>query len=225
MIGRRPHRRIGPARRALVLLIAALALLVTSALPASACSCAMGTVKDHVGRADLIARATVTAIDRAAVGSSSGDPVVYVLSTFKVWKGPTDAVLHVQAAASGESCGLEGIAVGDELIVFATVSSAEMGKVVAPWSANLCGGTAAATPALADEVAVALGVAGSTVGPTPSAAPVVPSTPVGTPTPVATTDPPAPAASGFGAYAVPIAVGGALIASGLAAWLIGRRRP
>lgn len=199
-------RRVGHA----VMVGLALVLLGSGATSAWACSCAGATVAEQADRADLVARGLVISVDRSAVGSSSADPVLYVLRAEHVWKGPAYRDFLVESAAFGASCGLEGIEEGDEIVLFAQAEGPR-------WTANLCGGTAPGTPDLVASVTAHLGAGTPIPAVTPS--PTAPSTPA------ATT---APASERTGtpwyATALPWAVLGAVVAGGIAVVVMGRRR-
>lgn len=165
--------------RLLVSLGLALAWLVLVPSWAYACSCAQSGVADHVERADVVVRGVVEDRQEARGGRvrSSADPVTYTVSVAETLKGETDASLDVMSVASGASCGLENIRLGEEYLVFAS-RDAHLGwggtDERALW-ANLCGGTAPATPELV--AAVTAATAGAGPGPSdrpsdvPTAAP------------------------------------------------------
>ena len=189
---------------------AGLVLVLLGAVPASACSCVQLTTSERMTRAGLVAEVVVEARTAAASGSSAAE-VVYTMRALRVFKGPAAASYRVSSAASGASCGLEGIGVGDTVVLFA---QAPIDPGFSPgsteWTANLCGGTAPATPTLVDEVADVLGagVAVPTQGTTGS---------TGDPTVAG------PGPGGWGAGATGLAILAAVLAGGAALWYLGRR--
>jgi hypothetical protein len=68
-----------------------------------------------------------------------------------VLKGASGPQAQIRSASGGASCGLEGMEPGRRYVFFAGHSTVE-GKPTDVLWANLCGGTAPATPALLAEV-------------------------------------------------------------------------
>lgn len=190
----------------------------------------MRTTAEHAATADLVARVTVRNIDTSAVGGSSADPVIYTMETSWVWQGPNAATYRISSSSNGASCGLEGISVGQELILFARKPDGSLpaGNPRADFTANLCGGTTVFSPALADEVTSALGLGEAWPAASTTPTSPVPVTASASATASAAEDLPSTAPSStapsFGAAAIPLAVLGALAAGGFVAWLTGRRR-
>lgn len=224
--------------RVLVRLLAVVAaglIAVGVAVPASACSCAMRSTAELADAADLIVRGRVTAIDRTRVAGGSADPVLYTIAATAIWKGPTATTYTVATAASGASCGLEGIAEGDDIVLFARAADQPGADLAATWTTSLCSGTGPASSRLA-EVQALLGR--GRPAPLPSTViPVTgkPSPPPLLPTPNAESDVPTPAASsttgasgpGAGPAAFPttaVLVTAALAAGAVALLLVSRRR-
>lgn len=149
----------------LAALVGALWLVVVTAAPSSACSCAGADTAGYVDRADVVLVGVVT--DRQGPPlrpvMSSGDPATYTVEVDRVFKGEARPTTYVLSADSGASCGLEGIEEGGRYVVFADRSGDEL------W-ASLCGGTAAADPALVAEVEA---VTGPALDPDPDAEPTV----------------------------------------------------
>jgi len=142
--------------RALRLLLAgvlgALSLVVVTATPSFACSCAAASTEQYVDGADVVVTGTVA--DREPPPErpvmSSGDPVTYTVDVERRFKGDGQDPLQVLSAISGASCGLEGVRVGRRYVVFATVGRggdlwASLCGGTAPWSADLEAGVVAAT--------------------------------------------------------------------------------
>jgi hypothetical protein len=119
----------------------AFSFLALTPAPSFACSCAHMSTDSHVRTADLIVRGVV-----AGRTPDSADTVRYAVDVTGVYKGRASRDLEVRSAASGASCGLENVALGREHVVFANTEGT--GEI---W-ANLCGGTAPATPALVEDV-------------------------------------------------------------------------
>lgn len=127
-------------RALLAALALALSFVVLVPATASACSCAISGVRDHVYRADVVVVGTV--IEREPPQQvSSGDPVTYAVAVDRLLAGEAHATTEIRAAASGASCGLEGVRPGRRYVLFATVDAQQQLR------ADLCGGTAPATAA------------------------------------------------------------------------------
>lgn len=150
------------------LLMASLAvaagLVVLTSVPAVACSCAVADTDQYVEWADTVFTGTLTDVEQTAPGGdavrSSADPTRYTFDVDETFTGDAgDGV--VESARSGASCGLEGMRLDQAYVVFAGENKAGV------LEANLCGGTAPATPRLLDQVAAAL--APPTEAPTPTA--------------------------------------------------------
>jgi len=141
-------------RRLLTTVLVSCALLLAgwvAAPPASACSCAGGSTAGHLQRADAVFTGTLLSreVHHPAGGlASSADPAVHVFAVEAIHKGTAEAEQQVVSADSGASCGLE-LAGDGPFLVFATdPAGAPEGQL----AADLCGGTAPLTPALAAEV-------------------------------------------------------------------------
>lgn len=148
-------------KRSLVLVpVLFAALLVLPSAPAWACSCASPPMSDLVARADVVLRGTLEDVDRPS-GSSmvqrSDDLVTYRFAVAEVFRGGAPSTTYVRSAASGASCGLEGLEPGREYVVFAEVRGDGL-------DAGLCGGTAAARSGLVADVE---GVTGPGASPVP----------------------------------------------------------
>lgn len=145
-------RHSGMKRSLLVVVTLFAALLVLPTSKAWACSCAQLTAEGAVAKADVAFRGTLTGVEDAPSGPvvSSKDPVNYTFTVGTVYKGSAKPVAVVQSPRSGASCGLEGMEPGREYVVFGESKGA--GTL-----AELCGGTAAATPAFVADVEAAAG--------------------------------------------------------------------
>ncbi len=126
-----------------------LATLLSSSL-AVACSCVEQTTAEHAAVADLVARVTVERVNIPESGATSDQLAVYTMRPTHVWKGDIVSQFKLSSEANGASCGLEGIAEGQDLVLFAQES--EEG-----WTANLCGGTTMASEPLVAELLDAVG--------------------------------------------------------------------
>lgn len=145
-----------PTLRLIAATLAALGLLVGSSLPAAACSCALLPPRERIANADLVARGVVTAVDTSRVGQGSADPVVYTIRASVVWKGTVASTYQVSSAAQGPSCRLEGVRVGDDIVLFARAAPAQsVQEPPAPWQTNLCSGTGPAAYVVGEIAAVA----------------------------------------------------------------------
>jgi len=150
--------------------LGALSLVVLTATPSFACSCAGAGTAEYVDGADAVFTGTVTDKEpppqRAVM--SSGDPVTYTFDVERWFKGEQGDPVQVMSPMSGASCGLEGVRAGQRYVVFTTES--RRGDL---W-ASLCGGTAPWSADLEAEVTAAAGP--GAVAP-PSAAPAGAGTP------------------------------------------------
>jgi hypothetical protein len=137
--------------RLLVAVVVTVTGLVLAPTPAYACSCARPSTAEQVAMADVVVRGVVvdppraTGLDGALPGAL--DPARFTLRVTEVYRGPDTSTVEVWTAASSVSCGLEGLRSGQEYVVFAAAEGAED----ALW-ANLCGGTAPASPRLVEAV-------------------------------------------------------------------------
>lgn len=129
-------------------LLAACGLVLVTPVASQACSCVSGAPRDHVEWADVVFTGALMEMEpppRRAVMSSS-DPNTYTFSVGRVLEGEVDSFAVVESAMSGASCGLEGMKVGHEYVVFATH---HQGRLIS----GLCSGTQEASPALVEQVA------------------------------------------------------------------------
>jgi len=169
-------------RRLLTTVLVSCALLLAgwvAAPPASACSCAGGSTAEHLQRADAVFTGTLLSreVHHPPGGlASSTNPAVHVFAVEAIHKGTAEARQQVVSADSGASCGLE-LAGDGPFLVFATdPAGAPEGQL----AADLCGGSAPLTPALAAEVHDLTGAAGPVPpgpetplpGPLPGPAPI-----------------------------------------------------
>jgi hypothetical protein len=203
-------------KRVLLVVVAVVAaLLVVPGGTAMACSCVGLTPAESVAGADVVLQGTVSDVDLPSRLSSSADPAVYTVRVARVFKGEAAVTTFVQSAASGASCGLEGVEPGREYVLFAQQKGGEL------WS-GLCGGSG---PATADLVADVQGVVGGGAAP-----PAAPATQDASPSegPVRELPGQRNPSAGDTAWLVPL-VGGSVLALLLGAGLVlvlvrGRRR-
>lgn len=130
------------------------ALLVLPATSAWACSCAQMTTAQATGAADVVLLGTLTGTDGPSrLGSvwSSDDPVRYEFSVAEVFKGEAAPTTHVHSAASGASCGIEGLLPGREYVLFTQVKGEQL------W-VDLCGGSDLAASGFVADVEQITGV-------------------------------------------------------------------
>ncbi|NNM46086.1 hypothetical protein [Knoellia koreensis] len=139
-------------RSLLVVLTLFAALLGLPTSKAWACSCAALTPAQAVAKADVVFRGTLTGVEDVPSGPvlTSKDPVNYTFTVGTAYQGSVERVAVVQSPRSGASCGLEGMEPGREYVVFGESKGA--GTL-----AELCGGTATATPAFVADVEAAAG--------------------------------------------------------------------
>lgn len=165
-------------RLLLASLLAGAGLVLLTQTPASACSCSDGSTEDHVAWADVVFHGTLVEVDQTNPGDpdvvSSGDPTLYTFEVARTFAGDAgDGV--VESARSGASCGLEGMKLDQEYVVFAETTQ---DGDPAGLAANLCGGTARATPQLLARVEAAV-AADSGAPTTPTTAPDPTASPAG----------------------------------------------
>jgi len=143
--------------RALRLLLAgafaALSLVVFTASPSFACSCAAAGTAQYVDGATVVFTGTVTDKEPPPKRPvmSSGDPITYTFDVERWFKGEEQSPLPVLSPMSGASCGIEGVRPGQRYVVFA--SEGRGGDL---W-ASLCGGTAPWSAGLEADVEAAAG--------------------------------------------------------------------
>jgi hypothetical protein len=130
-------------RLLLIVVVCSGTLVTVGAGPALACSCAYGQTRDFVRGADEIVAGTLVGMDGPAQRRilSSTDPIRYTVAVDHVYRGEAGSVVEFESPASGASCGLEGMVVDRRYVVFLNADGATR-------TANLCGGTAPATPHL-----------------------------------------------------------------------------
>jgi len=104
--------------------LGALSLVVLTATPSFACSCAMASTQEYVDGATVVFTGTVTDTEPPPKRPvmSSMDPVTYTFDVERAFKGDVSGPLPVLSAESGASCGLEGVEVGQRYVVFASES-------------------------------------------------------------------------------------------------------
>ena len=164
---------------------------------AVACSCVALTPAEQADMADVVARGTVVTVSRPASPTSSLEDATYTVDLDEVWKGDPPGSVQVLTAVDGASCGWEGIEEGMEIILFAQPDGAA-------WRSTLCDGSAPADDGVAAELSAHLGE------------------------PAAVAPSPADGPSGGGAGLADPRLAGiitlTLVASGLGAWFVSRRR-
>lgn len=149
-------------RRALLAVLALLLLgagSVGAAPCAWACSCARGTLAEHVEGADAVVLAEVVDVDEPGGDSSTGALVTYTLEVREALAGTVEERLEVRSAISSASCGYP-MAKGEEHVLFLS-DGGELG-----WHTQLCDGNERASDAFVAEVTAA--APGGTVTPSPS---------------------------------------------------------
>lgn len=127
-----PKRRVGRPtcmrRLAMALGLLMVPFLWLTAEPAAACSCVQRTVQEQLAHADAVVSARL--LERRQEGQS----VFYEFFGTERFKGDVTPGFEVRTAASGASCGLEGLVVGQRYVVF-------MQEEQGAFEASLCGGT------------------------------------------------------------------------------------
>lgn len=132
--------------------LGALSLVVLTASPSFACSCAAAGTAQYVDGASVVLTGTVTDTEPPPKRPvmSSGDPVTYTVDVEEWFKGERSDPVEVLSAMDGASCGLEGVRAGQRYVVFASESRdgelwASLCGGTAPWSADLEADVVAAT--------------------------------------------------------------------------------
>ncbi len=141
---------MNPLRLALAALLAALGLVAVTPATSYACSCAIATPRQFVEVADAIFTGALTSLEpppgRPDGSISSADPTTYTFEVDRSFRAAAGPELEVKSEMSGASCGLDGMEVGVDYLVFAYWRGDEL------W-AGLCGGTEPTDRAPVDRVA------------------------------------------------------------------------
>jgi MYXO-CTERM domain-containing protein len=119
------------------------AVLVLSAVPAAACSCAPIDDDGAFDGADVVFVGELIDYEpppRAEV-MTSADPATWTFGVGEVFKGEAMAVQDVQSAVSGATCGLELPREHATVLVFANHAGGGVDGGDGHLEANLCGGT------------------------------------------------------------------------------------
>ena len=103
------------SRLVAVALVSSAVVVVGSATPASACSCL--AIDRTLERGELIGAAFVGSVVEApdVSGGNSARLVTWTFRVEDVYRGELPPTVEVKAAASGVSCGFEGIGVGSRV--------------------------------------------------------------------------------------------------------------
>jgi hypothetical protein len=134
-------------------LLAMMIVAVLSAVPVSAvlaCSCAMASIQESAGFADVVFTGTTTAVEVPPPGDviSTADPVHYAFAVDQIFKGDVvEAEIVASTAMDGASCGTS-FGIDERWLVFANVTDGEI------WT-GLCSGNVP----LPDEAAEAAALA------------------------------------------------------------------
>jgi hypothetical protein len=157
-------------RNVIAALVAVAGLVLVAPAPAFACSCVGGSAAQFVEWADVVVVGEVTGITPPPQREvmSSGDPATYDVAVDRVLAGKAGETVEVLSAVSGASCGLEGIEVGREYVIFAAYQDIGGEPTKELW-ASLCGGTAPASGSFVADVEAVTG-SGSPPEPAPIAA-------------------------------------------------------
>jgi hypothetical protein len=141
-------------RLAAAMLIACLALVVTTSAPASAeCTCKRGKLAQQVERADAIFIGTIDDL------GTEGSTTTYDITASRAYQGSPERATQVVSVGGRNACGLGELGVGTAYVFFATGSAA-------PYDADSCGGTSVANPTKVEKVEALLGE-GTSVEPPP----------------------------------------------------------
>ncbi len=120
-------------------------LLLVTAGPAAACSCAVASEPEHAANADAIFVGTlVDRVDPPQDGMwSSADPAVLTFDVSAVYKGTVRARQQVVTPMSGASCGLELNGTGPFLVFGREAADGMMTPEPGQLVSYLCGGSRA----------------------------------------------------------------------------------
>jgi hypothetical protein len=135
-------------RLALAGVLTALGLVVLTDAPSYACSCVGGTTAQHLRWSDAAFTGTLADIEEPPPSRiiSSTDPVTYRFEVDRVFEGDVPAEVEVVSARFGASCGLVGMRVGTEYVVYATAGRDG-------FESGLCTGTAPVRGPVVDRLA------------------------------------------------------------------------
>jgi len=204
-------------RALLVLPLFLVLVVVTPAMPAHACSCAMLSSAQKVENADVVVRGTITGLDDPG-GRDSGHLVTWEVAVAEVYRGTAAATTFVRSATDGAACGIE-VQEGREYLLFAR-------RVGGDVRAGLCDGTTPASAERVAEVEHLTGPGSPPRGRTRATATTPPGTPSGgTPSSGTRLAGSTPPDSSDVALPLGVGVGGALVAAALGALWWRRRRP
>lgn len=136
----------------------ALAVVVSTAAPASACSCVGGGDAAHLERSDVVFAGEV--LDRSRADSQ----IEYLFAVDRVFKGEAPSTAEVSTADQGTACGLTDLQDGVTYLVYAHGGDGALGT-------SSCSGTRTVSAVNLDEVEAVLGRGGPpTSAPAPTAA-------------------------------------------------------
>jgi hypothetical protein len=122
-------------RSALCACLIGLGLVVAvPAAPASACSCALGSIADSAAGGEVIFRGTV-----AEKSAPDEGLITYTFAVDEIFRGPAESTAQVRSASSGSACGMEHVSEGDDLLVFTYLVKGQEGLF-----SSLCSGNQAA---------------------------------------------------------------------------------
>lgn len=134
-----------------LLLLAGLGVVNWQQAPSAvACSCALLSPAEYAANADLVAEGTIIGVDRPENAESSAADVTYSVEVARLWKGPDDPQVAVLSPISGASCGLENVAEGMLIALYANDDNGT-------WRSISCDGTGPADDDIAAQLTTALG--------------------------------------------------------------------
>jgi len=138
----------------LVSLLGGVGLVLATAAPSHACSCAKSDLTQQVDRADAVFRARVK-------GAGTPNPQTYEFSVeaSRAYKGEVERSVSVRTAQASAACGLGNLKPGADYLFLVT-------GVESPYRANSCGGSAPVTVKRVAAVERILG-AGTSIAPPP----------------------------------------------------------
>jgi len=142
-------RVLPTARSLLIALILACSGVVLSQMPAHACKCVDGSVKQEANRADAVFSGVIVKASTGNVGKKDGRATIYEVDAETLYKGDL-ARRSVDVSSADTSCGLNNLAADRRYVFFV----AEQG---AGFTTDQCSGTAPAGNQLTAKVQKLLG--------------------------------------------------------------------
>jgi hypothetical protein len=139
-----------------IAVLSGLGLVGVTAAPASACSCAAESLRDDMATTDVVFLGTL--IDRSQDGDDMSGSVIYTFDVDEVYQGRAVTPVEVTTSVQSTACGLTGLAVDQDYVVFAGRDGDEL-------STSSCSRTSEARAGLVRRIAE---IGGAPSAPTPA---------------------------------------------------------